>query len=169
MFGWNFEVDAWSRFWRWNLIKICVWIRDMTSRSYFGKINSILGSVVPLAMFSSKLTFKSWIWTSEKRGPSCPNCGHGGGGVRYFGQCPKENVFFQLMSSLIHCQWLQIGCTGEGREYHDVWLIYTWQGIYYCKVHFICGFGILKAVQHCEISWQDKCLRPFADTLDTLL
>ena len=51
MFGWNFEVDAWSRFWRWNLIKICVWIRDMTSRSYFGKMNSILGSVVPLAMF----------------------------------------------------------------------------------------------------------------------
>ena len=51
MFGWNFEVDAWSRFWRWNLIKICVWVRDMTSRSYFGKMNSIPGSVVPLAMF----------------------------------------------------------------------------------------------------------------------
>ena len=51
MFDWNFEVDAWSRFWRWNLIKICVWVRDMTSRSYFGKMNSILGSVVPLAMF----------------------------------------------------------------------------------------------------------------------
>ena len=26
---------------------------DMISRSYFGKMNSILGSVVPLAMFSS--------------------------------------------------------------------------------------------------------------------
>ena len=51
MFAWNFEVDAWSRFWRWNLIKICVWIRDMTSRCYFGYMNSILGSVVPLAMF----------------------------------------------------------------------------------------------------------------------
>ena len=38
----RFEVDAWSRFWWWNLIKICV-ICDM---------NSILGSVVPLAMFS---------------------------------------------------------------------------------------------------------------------
>jgi len=37
------EVDAWSRFWRWNLIKICVWTCDM---------NSTLGSVVPLAMFS---------------------------------------------------------------------------------------------------------------------
>ena len=54
MFGWNFEVDAWSRFWRWNLIKICVWIRDITSRSYYGKMNSILGSVVPLAMFFYK-------------------------------------------------------------------------------------------------------------------
>ena len=42
MFGWYCEVDAWSRFWRWNLIKICVWICDM---------NSTLGSVVPLAMF----------------------------------------------------------------------------------------------------------------------
>ena len=42
MFGWDFEVDAWSRFWRWNMIKICVWTCDM---------NSTLGSVVPLAMF----------------------------------------------------------------------------------------------------------------------
>ena len=41
-FCWNFEVDAWSRFWRWNLIKNCVWTCDM---------NSTLGSVVPLAMF----------------------------------------------------------------------------------------------------------------------
>ena len=55
MFGWDFEVDAWSRFWRWNLIKICVWIRDMTSRCYFGKMNSILGSVVPLAMFGKEI------------------------------------------------------------------------------------------------------------------
>ena len=53
MFGWYFEVDAWSWFWRWNLIKICVWIRDITSRSYFGKMNSILGSVVPLAIIFS--------------------------------------------------------------------------------------------------------------------
>ena len=41
MFGWDFEVDAWSRFWRWNLINF-VWTCDM---------NSTLGSVVPLAMF----------------------------------------------------------------------------------------------------------------------
>ena len=43
MFGSDFEVDAWSRFSRWNLIKICVWTCD---------INSTLGSVVPLAMFN---------------------------------------------------------------------------------------------------------------------
>ena len=42
MFGWDFEDDAWSRFWRWNLIKICVWTCDK---------NSTFGSVVPLAMF----------------------------------------------------------------------------------------------------------------------
>ena len=32
----------------------------------------------------------------RKRGPSCPNWGHGGGGVGEFGQCPKENVFFSI-------------------------------------------------------------------------
>ena len=28
VFGWDFEVDAWSKFW--NLIKICVWTCNMT-------------------------------------------------------------------------------------------------------------------------------------------
>ena len=42
MFGWDFEVDAWSRFWRWNLIKICVRTCDM---------NWIVGAIVPLAIF----------------------------------------------------------------------------------------------------------------------
>ena len=50
VFGWNFS---------WCLVEIlkikcdviCVWTCDMTSRSYFGKMNSTLGSVVPLAMF----------------------------------------------------------------------------------------------------------------------
>ena len=61
-----------------------------------------IGSDMPsaLGLVSSKLTFKSWISTSEKRGPSCPNWSHGGG-YRGFGQCPKENVFLLLMSSLI--------------------------------------------------------------------
>ena len=51
--------------------------------------------------FSSKLTFKSWILTSEKKGPTCPNWGDGGAGwFRWFGQCPKENVFLSLTPSL---------------------------------------------------------------------
>ena len=49
--------------------------------------------------FSPQVTFKSWILTSEKKGPSCPNWGQGGG-FRWFGQCPKESVFFALMSYL---------------------------------------------------------------------
>ena len=40
------------------------------------------------------------VFDVKKRGPSCLNWGQGGG-VRGFGQCPKENVFFLLMSSLI--------------------------------------------------------------------
>ena len=32
---------------------------------------------------------------SEKKGPSCPNWGEGGG-FRYFGQCPKEKGFFLI-------------------------------------------------------------------------
>ena len=47
MFSWDFEVVSWLRFWRWNLSKLCVRTHDMTSRSYFGKMNSNLGSVVP--------------------------------------------------------------------------------------------------------------------------
>ena len=42
MFGWDFEVSAYSRFWNWNFIKICARSCD---------INSNLGSVVSLAMF----------------------------------------------------------------------------------------------------------------------
>ena len=35
------------------MIKIYVLTSDMTSRSYFGKMNSTLGSIVPLAMFDN--------------------------------------------------------------------------------------------------------------------
>ena len=49
------------------------------------------------SIFSSKLTFKSWILTSEKRGPSCPNWGHGeGGGLGNSGNAQKKTFFFQL-------------------------------------------------------------------------
>ena len=52
MFGWDFEVDAWSRFWRWNLIKICVRTCD---------INSTLRSIVPLAMFYPCHSLPNWL------------------------------------------------------------------------------------------------------------
>ena len=76
MLGCGYEVNSWSRFWFglvkifkfkfcrngdvwlrfWScLIKICVWTCDMAQRSYFGKMNSTLGSVVPLAMFFNYL------------------------------------------------------------------------------------------------------------------
>ena len=45
MFGQDFDVKVWSKdFEFWNLIKICV------RTCFFGKQNSTLGSVVPLAM-----------------------------------------------------------------------------------------------------------------------
>ena len=46
MFGQDVDVKVWSKdFEFWNLIKICV------RTCFFGKQNSTLGSVVPLAMF----------------------------------------------------------------------------------------------------------------------
>ena len=53
----RFFVDAQLRFWRWNVIKICVWTCAMTLRGYFGKMNSTLGSVVPLAIFCCRFHF----------------------------------------------------------------------------------------------------------------
>ena len=65
-FGQDFEfyfigdADVWLRSWylvmilKMNLIKIYVWTSDMTSSSYFDKMNSTLGSIVPLAMFGYK-------------------------------------------------------------------------------------------------------------------
>ena len=44
------------------------------------------------------MTFKSWFLTSEKK-DQVAELGSGGG-VRWFGQSPKENVFFPLTSSL---------------------------------------------------------------------
>ena len=42
IFGWDFKVNAWSRFRNWSLIKIC-------------DVNLTLGSVVPLALFFMKM------------------------------------------------------------------------------------------------------------------
>ena len=51
-----------------------------------------------------QVTFKSWILTSEQKRTKLPKLGTGVGGFRWFGQCPKENVFFSLMSSLIQME-----------------------------------------------------------------
>ena len=84
MFGWDFEVDAWSRFWRWNLINICVWTCDM---------NSTLGSVVPLAMFNSYLLV-------NKR--------HCWGFLRiFFSKCQAES---KIRSIMTRCSWF---CTNN--------------------------------------------------------
>ena len=65
VFGWNFS---------WCLVEIlkikcdviCVWTCDMTSRSYFGKMNSTLGSVVPLAMFLSLSEPLRWLFPQRR-------------------------------------------------------------------------------------------------------
>ena len=85
LFGWDFEVGAWSRFWI-CLIKICVRICDMTSRNYFGKQNSTLGSVVPLAIFISGT--KVGISRNEVQVTS------------WFGK--KREIYFWLFSATIY-------------------------------------------------------------------
>ena len=74
MFGWDFEVDAWSKIWRGNLIKICVWTCDMTKRSYFGNQNSTLGSVVPLAMFHLSFLQKNLLFVTHLTVCRCEPC-----------------------------------------------------------------------------------------------
>ena len=78
------------------MIKICDWTCNMTSRSYFGKMNSILGSVVPLAMFKlmlgrdsedenwSRFVFELVIWT-QPWGPLCL--------WQCFMTCPRKGFF----------------------------------------------------------------------------
>ena len=49
MFGWDFEVDAWFGFWRWNLINICVRICDTNlvrrTLTCFAFCNSIISNL----------------------------------------------------------------------------------------------------------------------------
>ena len=57
MFGQDFDVKVWSKdFEFWNLIKICV------RNCFFGKQNSTLGSVVPLAMFRYEIHYDSIVF-----------------------------------------------------------------------------------------------------------
>ena len=58
----------------------------MTSRSYFGKMNSILGSVVPLAMFKHQPEFVLIIFASSKGAAAEKDLG---------------NVVLQVMSEIV--------------------------------------------------------------------
>ena len=69
LFGQDFEVKVWSKCWClveilnfgiWNLIKICV------RTCYFGKQYSTLGSVVPLAMFSTVICLTSDVFGLQR-------------------------------------------------------------------------------------------------------
>ena len=66
-----FQVGEKSRVTFLQLIKTC----DITTRSYFGKMNSTLGSLVPLPMFKSDLSLTMirrvaiivWVVAVERR------------------------------------------------------------------------------------------------------
>ena len=67
MFGWDFEVDAWSRLWRWNLIKICERTSNMTKRSLkaFGNVWDIVSNLETLLRYWAHKTYKApQAWAS---------------------------------------------------------------------------------------------------------
>ena len=109
-------VDAQSMFWRWNVIKICVWTCVMTSRSYFGKMNSTLGSVVPLAMFEN--TYSSIClpiqWTYPQPTP------------KRQGDASNRHITPQLLA-----EYVQYQCISSSDRYSSVFAvcpiqIYLW-------------------------------------------
>ena len=68
MFGWDFEVDAWSRFWRWSFIKICVWTCDMTPKVTLARWTQSSGPLCLWQCFSQNFHFvnQPTIWEAEK-------------------------------------------------------------------------------------------------------
>ena len=67
-------------------------------------IKIIIASIIIIIEFVFCHTRETSFLASEKRGPSNPNWGHGGGGLGDSGdalQCLKVKVIFLLMSSLI--------------------------------------------------------------------
>ena len=64
-----------------------------------------------ICTFSPQVTLKSWILTSEKK-DQVARIGVRGG-FRWFGQCPKENIFFLLMSSLMYCTLYCPACSSS--------------------------------------------------------
>ena len=60
MFGWDFEVNAGSRFWRWNLIKICVWTCNINLKKLLlsaelnSRVRCVFGNVFAFINFSTR-------------------------------------------------------------------------------------------------------------------
>ena len=101
-----------------------------TFNCFLGCIYGVYHMVYVYSIFNSKLTFKSWILTSKKKGPSCPNWGRGGGGLGNSGNARKKTFFFfnwplPLLVTLLHqfhFQNLQNVCqefivTGDDRRH----------------------------------------------------
>ena len=63
---WCFEVAAWSRLWRWNLIKICLRTCDMTKRSYFSNQNLIPHCAFGNVLFQTQTTNQQFSWNHTK-------------------------------------------------------------------------------------------------------
>ena len=75
MIGLSWDADVWLRFWSWCLVEIlkmkfdqgmCLNLWYVLNLSYFGKLNSTLGSVVPFAMFLPFLQSpqRSQVWNN---------------------------------------------------------------------------------------------------------
>ena len=65
----------------------------------------ILHFIMTIKFFFGKRA-KHRFW-HKKRGPSCANWGQVGGS-RWFGQCPKENIFFSVDPFPNHADWLDL-------------------------------------------------------------
>ena len=77
----------------------------MTSRSYFGKMNSILGSVVPLAMFFIYKGTLTLTLTPPREGEAwrCFDCAEGilaFGTTRFMPSSVMKSVFFASIASI---------------------------------------------------------------------
>ena len=73
------------------------------------------------SIFSSKLTFKSWILTSEKSCTSCPNWGEGAGGWEVIWTKFKRTTVFFRESVPYRCRTFQIEIAINYKR-ENIWL-----------------------------------------------
>ena len=67
MFGWDFEENALSRFWRWSLIKICVWTCDMTQFFTLERWTQPTGPLCLWQRFDYILTLSDYFCRKDKK------------------------------------------------------------------------------------------------------